>query len=87
MLIEALKVGLAILHVDHDSDRGGDEAADHFVLARRIEGDRVIYADPATGEEGSLDLRTLSGSAMWGSRTRAYQVRSVRPLGRVAVSG
>jgi len=79
-IADALAVGLVILHVDHDSTRGGDLEGDHFVLGRRLEGDRIVYADPATGEEGSLDLRTLSGAAVWPSGTRAYQVRSARPV-------
>jgi hypothetical protein len=53
----------------------------------------VHYCDPATaggrrapsgapaGLDG-LDLRTLSGIAMWGSTPRAYAVRAVRPLRR-----
>ena len=36
-------------------------------------------ADVPPGIEG-LDLRTMSGTVMWGSRPRAYQVRAVRSL-------
>ncbi len=79
-LVEALDVGLAIMHVNHDADA----ALDHFVLARRLEGDRVWYSDSATGEESWLDLRTLSGTTVWrtkkGPVTKVYQVGSVRPL-------
>lgn len=79
-LLDALDVGLAVMNVNHDADA----ALDHFVLARRLEGDRVWYADSATGEESWLDLRTLSGTSLWktrkGTLTKVYQVGSVRPL-------
>lgn len=79
-LLAALDVGLAVLNVNHDADA----ALDHFVLGRRIEADRVWFADPATGEEGSVDLRTLSGVTVWNTKlgpvTKVYQVGSVRPL-------
>lgn len=89
VLVEALGVGLAVLWVDHDETRGGDFDGDHFVLGRRIDGDRIWYADPATGEEGWLNLRTLSGVTVWqtslGPVTKVYQVRSVRPLAHLPV--
>lgn len=40
---------------------------------------RASASDPPPGIEG-LDLRTMSGVVMWGSRPRAYQVRAVRQL-------
>ena len=85
VLLAALDVGLAILNVNHD----GDAAPDHFVLARRLEGDRVWYADPATGAESWLDLRTLSGTSLWKTRkgtiTKVYSALSVRPLAHLPV--
>ena len=85
MLALALQEGhTAILHVDHDASApGGDEEADHFVKARRIDGDAVIYADPATGDEGPLKLRTLTGTTRWSERVKVYQVRSLRIVRRV----
>jgi hypothetical protein len=80
-LVAALTAGLAILHVDHDETRGGDVEADHFVLGRRIVADRIYFADPATGEEDSLDLRMMAAPTMWSDGIpRIYQLRSVRPL-------
>jgi hypothetical protein len=77
--------GVVILHVDHDSDRaGGDIDGDHFVLAIDISNDSIHYCDPATGALGSLDLRTMSGMAAWGTTLRRYEVRSARALVRAA---
>jgi len=86
MLALALQEGhSAILHVDHDASApGGDEEADHFVKARRIVGADVVYADPATGDEGALQMRTLTGTALWGERVKVYQVRSLRLVRRIA---
>lgn len=80
-LVKALEQGLAILNVDHT----GDERADHFVLGRRVVetsmGPRVMYADPATGAEDTIDLRTLSGQAEWNDgKVRIYRLHSVRAL-------
>jgi hypothetical protein len=81
VIVKGLERGVVILHVDHDHDRaGGDDDGDHFVLATRIEGDRIYYCDPATGSECWLDLRTMSGMAEWGDPRRRYEVRSARPL-------
>lgn len=73
--------------VDHDSSLpDGDPEGDHFVAIRRLEGDRVVYADSATGIEDSLDLRTLSGTTTWqtedGPALKVYQVMSVRAFVR-----
>lgn len=83
--------GVCILHVDHDRDRvGGDEEPDHFVLATGFDDVDLHYADPAPGEVGRLQLRTLVGAAVWrepGARgdddpgdIRIYRVRSVLPV-------
>lgn len=79
--------GRCTLWVDHDSSLpDGDPEGDHFVAARRIEGDRVVFADSATGEEDSIDLRTLSGTTTWqtedGPVLKVYQVLSVRAFVR-----
>lgn len=74
-----LNGGLCILHVDYDGDGRGD----HFALALRIDDDKIHYADPATGTEGRIDLRSLvtaPGGHSWGQRV--YRVRSVRPVYR-----
>ena len=82
VLTAALAVGdVVVMHVDHDSSKpDGDPEGDHFVLALRIEGDVIVFADPATGDEERMDLRMLSCSVMWGTRARRYELRSVRPL-------
>lgn len=79
--------GRCTLWVDHDSNLpDGDPEGDHFVAARRLEGDRVIFADSATGIEDSVDLRTLSGTTTWqtkdGPVLKVYQVLSVRAFRR-----
>lgn len=80
-IVEGLKHGVVILHVDHDSDRaGGDIDGDHFVLAVHVDDDVIVYTDPATGDRGTLGLRTMSGVAGWGSPLRRYEVRSARAL-------
>jgi hypothetical protein len=77
---------LVLLHVDHDSERGGDPDADHWVLGTAIvhgdkaDDDVVVYADPATADEGSLSMRTLSGLTSWAGKPRTYRVRAVRVL-------
>lgn len=88
VLASALKVGkLALLHVDHDVDRGGDVDADHWVLAvewREVEGGDpvILYRDPATGDDGTLSGRTLTGPTVWGTKPRIYRVRAVRVVER-----
>lgn len=80
-IIAGLAHGVVILHVDHDSHRaGGDIDGDHFVLAIGMSDDAITYCDPATGGLGTLDLRTMSGMASWGSPLRRYEVRSARAL-------
>ena len=79
---EALVDGTALLHVDHDQDRGGTPEADHWVLAVRLDGDDVVYLDPATADEGRLQLRTLTGPSLWDGVPRVYRVRGVRALRR-----
>lgn len=87
-IVAGLAHGVVILHVDHDSHRaGGDIDGDHFVLAIGMsdatgEGwaQSITYCDPATGGLGTLDLRTMSGMASWGSPLRRYEVRSARAL-------
>ena len=82
-LVTALASGArVILHVDGDHDDGSDEGR-HFVLARRLEGDVVVVADPATAREERLSLATLSGPVRWSADdVKQYEVRSVRPLRR-----
>ena len=77
------KHGRLTAWVDHDSTLpDGDPEGDHFVAIRRLEGDRLVYADSATGIEDSLDLRTLTGNTTWetkdGPVVKVYQVLSVR---------
>lgn len=80
-IVAGLAHGVVILHVDHDSHRaGGDIDGDHFVLAIGMSDDAITYCDPATGGLGTLDLRTMSGMASWGSPLRRYEVRSARAL-------
>ena len=80
-IVAGLAHGVVILHVDHDSHRaGGDIDGDHFVLAIGMSDDAITYCDPATGGLGTLDLRTMSGMASWGTPLRRYEVRSARAL-------
>ncbi len=83
----AVELGhVALMHVDHDEERGGDHDADHWVLATDVvrgdEGDDdvVVYTDSATADEGTLSLRTLTGVAVWAGAPRTYRVRAVRML-------
>lgn len=79
---------VALLHVDHDEDRAGDYDADHWVLATSVihgdakDDDVVIYADPATADEGTINMRTLAGIAVWAGKPRTYRVRAVRAIKR-----
>jgi len=87
-IITTLKArGVCMLWVDTDSsdlDTGGK----HWVLAHAALLDErakgivgvVHVCDPATARVEGLDLRTLSGCVMWGSRPRPYAVRAVRPI-------
>lgn len=74
---------LAILHVDHDGDRpGGDVDGDHFILAHRIEGNRLLCMDPAVGRV-SLTWPGLesAGEVLWGKEDRRkYHTIAVRPV-------
>ena len=85
---DALTSGaLAILHVDHDSNRpAGDVDADHFILAYQIKGDRVLCYDPAVGRV-SLTWPGLesAGDVVWGPKDfRRYRVVAVRPIRKAA---
>ena len=79
---EALRAGeLVIAHVDHTGDAFGD----HFVLVHSERHDasgnrRLGYADPATGRDAELDALNLEGVTTWGTRVKAYRVRSVRSV-------
>lgn len=79
--------GLAILHVDHDGDRpGGDADGDHFVLAHKIEGNRLHCLDPAVGRVllSWPGLESVS-DVVWGKGDhRRYHVLAVRPVRRAA---
>lgn len=77
------KGGRLTAWVDHDSSLpDGDPEGDHFVAIRRLEGDRLVYADSASGIEDSLDRRTLTGNTTWetkdGPVVKVYQALSVR---------
>ena len=66
--------GVALVAVDHDRTRGGDDIADHWCSAHRLEVGRLWMADPATARVESVDWETLSGPVMWGRKQRVYQV-------------
>lgn len=82
VLVSALADGaVVVMHVDHDSAKpDGDPEGDHFGLALRIEGDVVVFADPATGDEERMSLATLTANVP----SKRYQLRSVRPLRRAS---
>jgi len=82
----AMKAGLAILHVDHDSAKArGDAQGDHFVLAVKLEKGDVLCLDPAVGRV-VLGYPELDGLAVWKpGDIRTYRVRAVRPIRRGAV--
>lgn len=48
--------GVVVLHVD----RHGDGRGDHFVLGVAVDGDDVVYHDPAGGRVGRLVASTLA---------------------------
>lgn len=81
-MVDVLRSAIAegavvVMHVDHDSAKpDGDPEGDHFVLGLRIEGDVVVFADPATGSEERMSLSTLTAAVS----SKRYQLRSVRPL-------
>jgi hypothetical protein len=94
-IVDALRRGLVILHVDHDSTRkGGDPEPDHFILAHALvttEGGplELECADPAPREERNRTVRLawpeLRGLATWlPSDVRRYDVLSMRPIRRAA---
>lgn len=63
-----------------DDDARGIVGVVHITDSATAGGSPTADGLPA-GIEG-LDLRTLSGCVMWGSRPRAYAVRAVRPIHR-----
>lgn len=86
--------GLALLHVDHDSEAlHGDPEADHWILGlrgelveefsapgtMRVSWD-IICADPATGDEVRVSCESLAGVAVWGTKRKDYRVRAVQPI-------
>jgi hypothetical protein len=79
----AMRAGLAILHVDHDSAKAkGDAKGDHFILAVTLEKGDVMCLDPAIGRV-VLGFPELDGLAVWGKGdVRNYRVRAVRPIRR-----
>jgi hypothetical protein len=71
--------GRVVIGVSHDDDPEND----HFVLARRIEENELVVADPATGQEERIDLTTFEGAARWSDdNIKKYRLVSARPLGR-----
>jgi hypothetical protein len=81
VIVQALRSGARVLlHVDHDSTKpGGDDEADHWVLAVALDTRGVVYADPSTGEAGALPTETLQAPSTWADR-RVFAVRAVRVL-------
>lgn len=73
---------LAILHVDHDADRGGDVEGDHFIVATALVGDRVQCLDPAVGKVAiAFPALESIGEVVWGKTDRRkYRVMSVRAM-------
>ena len=69
--------GVCLLHVDHDSDRGGDILGDHWVVAYAIEDGFLFCSDPATARNEKLRLPDLTGDVLWGKKKRLYQARRV----------
>jgi hypothetical protein len=76
-LMTALNTGRALMHVDNRDD--GVEQPHHWVLALRVDGPRVIYADPDGGLEGAMPLESLESRSPKG---RAYRVLGVRSVAR-----
>ncbi len=67
--------GVVLVAVDHDSALpAGDQIADHWGSAHRLEVGRLWFADPATAKVESVDWETLAGNVRWGRKVRPYQV-------------
>lgn len=85
---------VALLHVDHDSTLPhGDPEGDHWILALHLVmvdhhdnpgvvaiTPEIVCADPATGREARLSMRTLHDI---GGTWKPYRVTDVQPLGRL----
>lgn len=73
----------AILHVNHDADPEGD----HFVLGLKLDPitGEIVYADPALGSLGRMNLFSLSCPAQWAGKT--YKVVDVAPVYPLAKNG
>lgn len=77
-LLSALLTGVVVvMWVDHDSEKPeGDPEGDHFVLGIGVDGDAVVFADPATGTLERMPIATLECDV----GKKRYKLRSVRPL-------
>ena len=89
---------VVLLHVDHDSTLAhGDPEGDHWILALRLElvdhhdtpgvvsiTPELVCADPATGREARISLRTLHDI---GGTWKPYRVTDVQPVSRLAQKG
>ena len=69
----------ALLHVNHGRPDGHGQ---HFVtaFASSAVDSAIWYADPATGKDGKIDFRSLTGPASWGfSRFRVVGAVPIGP--------
>lgn len=74
-LMAALGSGRALLHVDNRDDNVDEPR--HWVLALRLDGRDVVFADPDGGYEGRLPWDTLEGASPKGRPYRVLGVRAV----------
>ena len=77
-LMAALGGGRALLHVDTVDD--GVDKAHHWVLALRLDGRDIVFADPDGGHEGRLPWDSLEGLSPKGKPYRVLALRTVAPL-------
>jgi hypothetical protein len=83
-LAQAFERGGAILHVDHSPNNSDHWQGDHYVYAYRLDGDRVVCCDPATGYWLWLSAAMLQAPSPHGGG-RPYRVRGVLPVRRGGV--
>lgn len=79
---------VCILHVDINTDTGGDKYGDHFVVAFERRGDVLFCGDPAPGKVFTIDLGSMEGHSTWIPATAQHPavVKHMRVVGVIPVS-